>query len=122
VRLGSFYERVHAPTLGTTFGIGFIALASAVFFSALQNRPVLHEFLIVVLVTLTTPVTLTILVRAALFRDRSETRTEFPNRIAGNACEPGKAGIKPGDVSAIAVLGQGAQLEYPGSENAVPPP
>ena len=23
LRLGSFYERVHAPTLGTTFGTGF---------------------------------------------------------------------------------------------------
>ena len=43
-----------------------------VFFSALQTRPVLHEVLIVVFVTLTTPVTLTILVRAALFRDTSE--------------------------------------------------
>ncbi len=77
VRLGSFYERVHAPTLGTTLGTGSIALASAVFFSALQARPVLHALLIVVFVTLTTPVTLTILVRAALFRDRSEN----PNRI-----------------------------------------
>ena len=72
IRLGSFYERVHAPTLGTTFGTGSIALASIVFFSALQTRPVLHEVLIIVFVTLTTPVTLTILVRAALFRDTSE--------------------------------------------------
>ena len=43
-----------------------------IFFSALQTRPVLHEILIVVFVTVTTPVTLMILVRAALFRDRSE--------------------------------------------------
>lgn len=78
LRLGSFYERVHAPTLGTTFGIGSIALASMVFFSALQTRPVLHEILIVVFITLTTPVTLTILVRAALFRDTSEN----PDRVS----------------------------------------
>jgi multicomponent K+:H+ antiporter subunit G len=78
LRLGSFYERAHAPTLGTTFGTGSIALASIIFFSALQTRPVVHEVLIVVFVTLTTPVTLTILVRAALFRDTSEN----PDRVS----------------------------------------
>src|SRR4051794_30817617 len=78
LRLGSFYERVHAPTLGTTFGTASIALASIIFFSALQTRPVLHELLIVVFVTLTAPVTLTILVRAALFRDTSEN----PDRVS----------------------------------------
>ncbi|MGD9615533.1 MAG: monovalent cation/H(+) antiporter subunit G [Alphaproteobacteria bacterium] len=77
IRLGSFYERVHAPTLGATFGTAAIALASMVFFSALQTRPVLHEVLIIVFVTVTTPVTLTVLVRAALFRDRSENPDGF---------------------------------------------
>lgn len=73
VRLGSFYERVHAPTLGTTLGAASIALASMIYFSVLQTRPVLHEILIVVFVIMTTPVTLMILVRAALFRDRYES-------------------------------------------------
>jgi multicomponent K+:H+ antiporter subunit G len=27
LRLGTFYERVHAPTLGTTLGTVFVALA-----------------------------------------------------------------------------------------------
>ena len=51
-----------------------LLLASMIFFSVLQSRPVLHEVLIVVFVTLTTPVTLMLLVRAALFRDTSENR------------------------------------------------
>lgn len=72
LRLKSFYERVHAPTLGTTLGTGCIALASMIYFSALQTRPVLHEFLIIVLAAVTTPVTLMILTRAALFRDGLE--------------------------------------------------
>jgi multicomponent K+:H+ antiporter subunit G len=72
LRLGSFYERLHAPTLGTTVGTGCIALASMIFFSVSQNRLALHEMLIVVFVTVTTPVTLMVLVRAALFRDRME--------------------------------------------------
>jgi multicomponent K+:H+ antiporter subunit G len=72
LRLGSFYERVHGPTLGTTLGTGSILLASMVCFSTLQARPVLHEILIAIFVTMTTPVTLMLLVRAALYRDRVE--------------------------------------------------
>ena len=72
VRLKSFYERVHPPTLGTTLGTGCIAMASMVYFSALQTRPILHEVLLVLFVLVTTPITLTLLVRAALFRDELE--------------------------------------------------
>jgi multicomponent K+:H+ antiporter subunit G len=78
LRLGSFYERVHAPTLGTTLGTGCVAIASAIYFTVLETRPVLHELLITVFVTVTTPVTLMILVRAALFRDRSENADGVP--------------------------------------------
>ena len=72
LRFKTFYERVHAPTLGTTLGTGCILLASMTYFTALQTRPVLHEILIAILVSVTTPVTLMILVRATLFRDRLE--------------------------------------------------
>jgi multicomponent K+:H+ antiporter subunit G len=72
--LRTFYERVHAPTLGTTLGTVCVAMASIVHFSTLGTRPVLHEVLIVIFVTVTTPITLLILVRAALFRDQSEDR------------------------------------------------
>jgi multicomponent K+:H+ antiporter subunit G len=78
LRLKSFYERLHAPTLGTTLGTGCISLSSMI--SGLQTRPVLHEILILVLVTVTTPVTLMILVRAALFRDRVESTSAVPGR------------------------------------------
>ena len=43
-----------------------------IFFSVLQSRPVLHEILIALFVTVTTPVTLMLLARAALYRDRME--------------------------------------------------
>ena len=72
VRLPGFYQRVHAPTLGTTLGTGCIVLASMIYFSVLGTRPVLHEVLIGVFMTLTTPVTYMLLVRAALHRDRLE--------------------------------------------------
>ena len=74
IRLRSFYQRVHAPTLGTTLGTACISLASMIYFSALGTRVVLHEALILLFVTITTPITLMILVRAAVFRDDSENK------------------------------------------------
>ena len=79
LRLGSFYERVHAPTLGTTLGIGCILVASMLFFTVLQTRAVLHEILIAVFTVVTTPVTLMLLVRAALYRDRREGNDAVPS-------------------------------------------
>ena len=70
VRLPSFYERIHAPTLGTSWGTAGIVLASMIVFSAAEGRPVLHELLIGLFVIVTTPVTLMLLARAALYRDR----------------------------------------------------
>jgi multicomponent K+:H+ antiporter subunit G len=80
LRLGSFYERVHAPTLGTTLGTGCIVAASMIHFSVLEARLVLDAVLIAFFVTVTTPVSLMVLVRAALFRDRSENADGIPGR------------------------------------------
>jgi multicomponent K+:H+ antiporter subunit G len=74
LRLRTFYERVHAPTLGTTLGTGCIVMASMVYFSAVGGRPILHELLILFFVTVTTPITLMILVRAAVSRDTFESK------------------------------------------------
>jgi multicomponent K+:H+ antiporter subunit G len=84
LRLKTFYERMHAPTLGATWGGGGVLLSSIVFFSVLQSRPVLHEALIAVFVIVTTPVTLMLLARAALYRDRSEGSTDIPPPIGAD--------------------------------------
>lgn len=78
IRLETFYKRVHAPTLGATLGAGCILVGSIVCFSVLQSRPILHEILIAAFVTMTTPVTLILLVRAALYRDRVERKIDVP--------------------------------------------
>ena len=80
LRFGSFFERVHAPTLGTSWGTGAIVLAAIVCFSTLGSRLVVHEVLIGVFITVTTPVTLMLLARAALYRDRSEENENVPPR------------------------------------------
>ena len=78
LRLGSFYDRIHAPTLGTTLGIGSVLAASMLFFSVQQTRLVLHEVLIAGFMVITTPVTLMLLARAALYRDRHEGSSDVP--------------------------------------------
>jgi multicomponent K+:H+ antiporter subunit G len=74
LRLRTFYERVHPPTMGTTLGTGLILIGSMLHFSALEARPVLHEILIGIFMTLSTPVTYMLLLRAALHRDGAEGR------------------------------------------------
>lgn len=78
LRLKNFYQRVHAPTLGTTLGTFFMLAASITCFSVLHGRPIFNEILIGVFLTLTTPITLMLLVRAALYRDREEGSAEVP--------------------------------------------
>jgi multicomponent K+:H+ antiporter subunit G len=72
LRLRGFYDRVHAPTLGTTLGTTCVALASIIYFSSLETRVAFHELLIVIFITVTTPISLMILIRAAVLRDESE--------------------------------------------------
>ena len=87
LRLDGFYNRVHAPTLGTTLGSGAILIASMTCFSVLQSRPVVHEILIGLFVTVTTPVTLMLLARAAIYRDRSEGADDIPPDISPRLAE-----------------------------------
>ncbi len=78
VRLQSFYERLHAPTLGTSWGTGGIVMASIIYFTVTGERLSVHELLVGLFVTLTTPVTLMLLARAALHRDRAERNPDVP--------------------------------------------
>lgn len=72
VRLDNFYDRLHAPTLGTSWGAAGILLASMLMFSVVGTRWIVHEIFIGILITITTPVTMMVLGRAALHRDRAE--------------------------------------------------
>jgi multicomponent K+:H+ antiporter subunit G len=72
LRFKTFYERLHAPTLGSTLGLFNILAASMLYFSMAETRTVVHEILIAIFVTTTTPVTYLLLVPAAVYRDRFE--------------------------------------------------
>ncbi len=85
LRMGNFYDRIHPPTLGTTMGTACILIASMISFSTLHTRPMIHEILIAIFVTLTTPITLMLLARAALYRDRIEGSQNVPDDRAATA-------------------------------------
>ncbi|HET8597292.1 MAG TPA: monovalent cation/H(+) antiporter subunit G [Castellaniella sp.] len=76
LRLRSFRERMHAPTLGMTLGVFSMALAATLVASLLQGRPIFHEWLICLFLFLTAPVTAILLMQSAL--RRSTTDPEVP--------------------------------------------
>lgn len=79
ISLKSFYDRVHAPTLGATLGGFLIVVGSIALPLASEGRFVPRDLLIVVFITLTTPVTFILLARAAVYRDRVEGNSEAPD-------------------------------------------
>jgi multicomponent K+:H+ antiporter subunit G len=70
VRLGTFFQRVHAPTLGATVGTWSLTLATALQLSFAEGQVFVHALLVAAFIALTAPVTTIFLMRAALFRER----------------------------------------------------
>jgi len=91
LRLTTFYRRVHAPTLGTTLGMYLVLAGTIVFFWAGEGRPALHVILIGVCVSITTPISLMLLARAALERDRRAGAADVP------AVDPPRTGAGEGE-------------------------
>ncbi len=93
LRMKTFYERVHPPTMGTTAGMGLMLGASILLFSVLGSRIVAHEILIAVFMFVTTPVTYMLLVRAATHRDgigRGEGAGEPPQSGDDSVADEGR--------------------------------
>ncbi|MFC4299248.1 monovalent cation/H(+) antiporter subunit G [Castellaniella hirudinis] len=70
LRLRSFAERMHAPTMGMTMGAFCVVLAATVIASLLQHRPIVHEWLICLFLFMTAPVTAILLMQSARRRQR----------------------------------------------------
>src|SRR5690606_6445974 len=78
LRFKTFYDRLHPPPLGSSSGTLLIVVASVLCFSVLRSRMSVHEVLIALFMTVTTPVTFILLARAALYRDRIEGSDGVP--------------------------------------------
>lgn len=87
LRLPGFFTRMHPPALAYTLGSWTVTLAGILYFSALESRPVLHPWLIIILLSLTVPVTTVLLARVALFRRRVAGHADTPPSLSPR--EPG---------------------------------
>ncbi|MDR2127762.1 MAG: monovalent cation/H(+) antiporter subunit G [Burkholderiaceae bacterium] len=80
-RLRTFFLRMHPPTLTSVGAVWCVTAASLIYFSALNGALALHVWLIVVLMSITTPITTVLLARAALFRLRAQKTPGIPPPI-----------------------------------------
>ena len=85
LRLASFFQRMHPTALANTLGAWCVTLASIVYFSAQDGRLSLHVWLIIILLSITAPVTTVLLARAALFRKRQAGEAVPPRLPTGPA-------------------------------------
>lgn len=69
-RLPDFFARMHAPALASTLAAWVVSVASIVHFSTRAGSLSLHVWLIIIVLSITAPVTTMVLARAALFRRR----------------------------------------------------
>lgn len=94
LRLADFFQRLHAPTLGVSWGTASIALASMLTFGILRDEAAIHELAIGVFIMVTTPIGLLLLGRAA--RERNPAADWPEHRGNGVARRPpGEAGEAP---------------------------
>jgi multicomponent K+:H+ antiporter subunit G len=69
-RLPDFFSRMHAPALASTLAAWIVTFASILHFSLRGQGLALHVWLIIIVLSITAPVTTMVLARAALFRRR----------------------------------------------------
>lgn len=81
-RLRDFFVRMHAPALASTLAAWIVALASIVHFSARGAGLALHVWLVIIVLSVTAPVTTMVLMRAALFR-RRQAEESLPPPLRG---------------------------------------
>ncbi|MCP3138820.1 monovalent cation/H(+) antiporter subunit G [Pyxidicoccus xibeiensis] len=90
VRLRGFFQRVHAPTLGSTGACWLLTLSTALQFSFVREQFYVHALLIALFITLTAPITTVFLSRAALFRMRL-ARQDVPPSVTEQPAPPPQA-------------------------------
>ena len=86
-RLRKFFQRMHAPALASTLAAWLVTLASIVHFSTRANDLQLHVWLIIIVLSITAPVTTMVLARATLFR-RRRAGDPLPAPLATRATVP----------------------------------
>lgn len=82
LRLPDFFLRMHPPALAYSFGTWTVTLAAMLYFSMLKGRPMLHPWVITILLSISVPVTTLLLARVALFRRRTAGEADTPSPLS----------------------------------------
>jgi multicomponent K+:H+ antiporter subunit G len=76
-KLPDTMRRLHGPTKAATLGIGFLLIASMLYFLLAHEHLSFHELMITIFLFLTPPVTAQMVAKAHILRD-SDRRRELP--------------------------------------------
>ncbi len=87
MRLRTFFERVHAPSVIATLGCWFVVLATVLYVSLRWQELALYPLLLAVFLALTVPVINIFLMRTGLFRARL-AREPVPPPLSGKSKGP----------------------------------
>src|SRR4029078_10112304 len=71
LRLPDFFSRMHGPSMTNTVAAGATLIASMLVSSAFTGRPIIHELLITLFVSMSAPITAIMLLQAALYRNKA---------------------------------------------------
>lgn len=88
VRMRTFVQRMHPPALAYVGASWCVTFASIVYFSAQNEGPQLHVWLIIILLSITVPITTVLLARAALFRGRRLNDATLPPALQPKTLPP----------------------------------
>ncbi len=92
LRLKQFFQRMHPPALASTLGTWSACAACIAWFSALASEPLVHTWVIPILLCVSVPITTLMLSRAALLRLR-EAGADVPAPLSGGPrVRPRRAG------------------------------
>lgn len=98
LRLPTFFERVHAPSIIATLGCWLIMHGTVLYFSVADRSLALHALLIAVFVAISVPIMSIFLMRAALFRARQMGHPPVPTTLSQPKPEAEPASTAPEDV------------------------
>lgn len=98
VRMNTYFLRMHPPALVYTGATWSICLASIIYFSLQTETLQLRAWVIMLLLSITAPITTVLLSRAALFRARTQNQRDtvpaplHPTQAAGIGADPARDG------------------------------
>lgn len=105
IRLRTFFERVHAPSVIATLGCWCVVLATVLYVSLRWREVAIYPLLIAVFLALTVPVTTIFLMRTGLFRARLAGEP-VPPPLSGQAGPRGSGVIERDPDAAVAATAE----------------